>query len=75
MIFDEVENAAKFLKILGEKNYSFFNTLIVNVWQVPEYISDFEYPSALNIPGLWICEGSEYAWGSEYVRVLDMPRF
>ena len=52
MIFDEVENAAKFLKILGEKNYSFFNTLIVNVWQVPEYISDFESPSALNIPGL-----------------------
>ena len=52
MIFDEVENAAKFLKILGEKNCSFFNTLIVNVWQVPEYISDFEYPSALNIPGL-----------------------
>ena len=37
--------------------------------------SDFEYSSALNIPGLWICQGSEYASGSEYVRVLDIPGF
>ena len=49
--------------------------LIEDVWQVPEYISDFEYPSALNIAGLWISQGSEYASGSEYVKVLDIPRF
>ena len=63
------------MKILGENNVSFCKTLIEDVWQVPEYISDFEYSSALNIPGLWICQGSEYASGSEYVRVLDIPRF
>ena len=28
--------------------------------------------SVLNIPGL-ICWGSEYASGSEYVRVFDIP--
>ena len=80
---DEVKNAVSlyceinydFLKIFNKKNYSFFNTLIVDVWQVLEYILDFRYPSALNIPGLWMCQGSEYACGSEYVRVLDLLRF
>ena len=48
---------------------------IEDVWQVPEYISDFEYPSALNIAGLSICQGSEYASGSDYVRILDIPWF
>ena len=62
------ENNYDFLKILVEKNYSFLNMLIVDVWQVPEYISDFEYPSALNITGL----GSEYACVSKYARVLNM---
>ena len=58
-LFDEVENAASLycknnydLKILGESNDSFCKTPIVDVWQVPEYISDFEYLSALNISGL-----------------------
>ena len=34
-----------------------------------------EYTGVLNIPGLRIYQGSEYAPGSEYVRVLDKPRF
>ena len=36
--------------------------------------SDFEYAITLNIRGLRICQGSEYASGSEYVGVLDIPR-
>ena len=40
------------MNILGENNDSFPKTLIEDLWQVPEYISDFEYPSALNIAGL-----------------------
>ena len=63
------------MKILSENNHSFCKMLIEDVWQVPEYISDFEYPSALNIAGLSICQGSEYASGSDYVRILDIPWF
>ena len=33
----------------------------------------FEYTRVLNIPGFWIHQGSEYASGSEYSRVLNMP--
>ena len=28
----------------------------------------------LNIPGLWICQCSEYASGSEYGRILDIQK-
>ena len=34
-----------------------------------------ESTGVLNIPGLWICHGSEYASGSGYVRILEMPQF
>ena len=33
------------------------------------------YTGVLNIPGLLICWDPEYASGSEYVRVLDIPQF
>ena len=32
-----------------------------------------EYVAVLNIAGVWICQDTEYASGSEYVRVLDIP--
>ena len=64
-----------FVKILGENNYSFCKKLIVDVWQVPEYIADLQYFSAPNIPGFWICQSSEYTSDSEYVRILDIPWF
>ena len=43
MISDELESPASlycennydFLKILGEKKISFFNTFMVDIWQVP----------------------------------------
>ena len=78
---DEVENAVSlyceinydFLKIFNKKNYSFFNTLIVDVWQVLEYILDFGYPSALNIPGFWICLWFGICQGSRFATVLIIP--
>ena len=53
----------------------FIKRFFVDVWQGYEYDSDFEYASVLNIPGLWICLGSEYASGTEYVRAMDIPWF
>ena len=45
--------------------------------QGSEYASDFkyQYSRVWNIPSLLICWGSEYASGSEYGRVLDIPQF
>ena len=34
-----------------------------------------KYAEVLNIPGLLMCQGSEYASGLKYVRVLDKSRF
>ena len=72
------------MKIILAVNY-FHKTLhIVDVWQgnseympqilnMPAFYS--EYTGVLSIPGLLICQGSEYAFGSKYVRVLDIPTF
>ena len=32
----------------------------------------FEYTRVLNISRLWICQGSEYATGSKYARLLNI---
>ena len=34
-----------------------------------------KYTRVLNTPGLRKCHGSQYTTGSEYVSVLDAPRF
>ena len=72
-------NAGSFAKIIMicENNYSRENNqrFIVDVGQGSEYVSDFEYATVLKIAGLWICRGSKYGSGSEYVRVLDLPQF
>ena len=34
-----------------------------------------EYTRVLNMSGLWIYQGHEYASGSEYARVLNKPGF
>ena len=31
-------------------------------------------PQIFNMPAFWIWQGSEYASGSEYVRVIDIPQ-
>ena len=36
---------------------------------------DSEQTRVLNKPGLWIYQGSEYASGSEFARVLNMPKY
>ena len=40
-----------------------------------EYTSGFEYPRVLNIPEFWIYQGSEYALGSKYAKVLNRQGF
>ena len=45
----------------------YIDVLILNM-------SGSEYTGIVNIAGLQICQGFEYAFGSEYVRVLDIPR-
>ena len=57
------------MKIIIDVNY-FRKTLIEDVGQGSEQALDFEYASILNIPGLRINQGSEYASGAEHAMVL-----
>ena len=62
------------MKILGENTKSFPKTLhhrcLTGFWiYLRIRISQrSEYKEVLNIPGFWICQGSGYAFSSEYVR-------
>ena len=55
--------------IICENNYLltiFAQCAIIDVWQ------GSEYPRVLNIPLLWISQGSAYVSGSVYARVLKI---
>ena len=41
---------------------------------VSEYALGFQYAKVMNIPGIWIYQGSEYVSGFGYVTVLDISR-
>ena len=55
-----------FEEIIMSFNY-FRKTLnLLNLWEGSEYMSGFKYVRILNIPGLSICQGSEF---SELYRI------
>ena len=75
-VYSEIHQRSKvvdFGKTIVPFDY-FHKTLHLNLWQGPKYVLVFKHVRVLSIPGLLICQGSEFPW-LHRVYLLQMAGF